>query len=188
VLAFATLTGAGLLCGCRQDMHDQPKYRPLAASNFFKDRRSERPLIEGTVARGQLRADEGFYTGKRGKDTVAEFPLPVTRELLQRGQQRFNIYCSPCHGRTGDGNGVVVQRGFSHPPTYHSDRLRQAPVGHFFDVITNGYGAMHTYDYRVEPQDRWAIIAYIRALQLSRSAKLTDIPPDQRQALQEAHP
>ena len=158
-------------------MHDQPKYRPLAVSPFFRDHRSERPLIEGTVARGFLRADEGYYTGLVNGQAVTTLPFPVTKEVLLRGQERFNIYCSPCHGRTGDGYGMIVQRGISHPPSYHIDRLRNAPVGHYFDVITNGFGAMQSYSARVEPQDRWMIIAYIRALQLSRNASRPMCPP-----------
>jgi len=184
---FAMILGVAMfLCGCRQDMHDQPRYEPLQGTDFFGDRRSERPVLEGTIARGQLRADEAFYTGKRGKDEVETFPFPITRDVLDRGRERFNIYCSPCHGQTGEGNGMVVQRGFSNPPTYHSDRLRGTPIGHFFDVITNGYGAMQSYAARVEPADRWKIIAYIRVLQLSHNAKIGDVPPDKMQELNEA--
>lgn len=175
-----------LLCGCRQDMHDQPRYEPLQGTDFFGDRRSERPLIEGTIARGQLHADEAFYTGKRGNIEVDTFPFPITRDVLDRGRQRFNIYCSPCHGQTGEGNGMIVQRGFSRPPTYHSDRLRGAAIGHFFDVITNGYGAMHSYAARVDAEDRWKIIAYIRVLQFSQNAKESDVPADKVQELNEA--
>jgi mono/diheme cytochrome c family protein len=172
-----------VLSGCRQDMHDQPKYRPLQLSGLFSDNRSERPLLPGTVARGFLRADEGAYTGKVNGQAITTFPFPVTKEVLIRGQERFNIYCSPCHSRTGDGNGMIVQRGFSHPPSYHTDRLRNAPVGHFFDVITNGFGAMQSYAARVEPQDRWAIIAYVRALQVSRNARAADVPADKQAEL-----
>jgi mono/diheme cytochrome c family protein len=176
-----------LLCSCRQDMQMQPRYGPLAPSAFFGDHRSARPLVEGTVARGQLRTNRGFYTGKTGPgddQTVAEFPFPVTREVLQRGQDRFDIFCSPCHGRAGDGQGMIVQRGYLAPPSYHTDRLRQAPVGHFVDVITNGYGAMHSYASRVIPEDRWKITAYIRALQLSQAAPLSDVPAERQQQLQ----
>jgi mono/diheme cytochrome c family protein len=158
----------------------------MQATDFFGDRRSERPIVEGTIARGHLRADEAFYTGKLGNTDVDTFPFPITKDVLERGRERFNIYCSPCHGLTGEGNGMVVQRGFSRPPTYHSDRLRGAPVGHFFDVITNGYGAMHSYASRVEPEDRWKIIAYIRVLQFSQDAKVSDVPPDKVQELNEA--
>jgi len=170
-----------LLAGCRQDMHDQPKYIPLRPSTFFADGRSARPIPEGTVARGHLNDDIAFYTGK-GPDgkVVNEFPFPVTKEKILRGEQRFNIYCTPCHDRTGSGNGMVVRRGYRRPPTYHSDRLRQMPNGHFFDVITNGFGAMPDYAAQIPPDDRWAIVAYIRALQLSQQASINDVPADAR--------
>jgi len=166
---------------CRQDMHDQPKYIPLRPSDFFGDGRSERPLLEGTVARGHLKDDVAFYTGK-GPDgkPVDGFPFPVTKEVLDRGQNRFNIYCTPCHGHLGNGNGMIPSRGFRHPPTYHQDRLRQAPDGYIFHVITTGFGAMQDYSAQVEPRDRWAIVAYIRALQLSQSAAVADVPADKR--------
>lgn len=184
---FFLIAAALLLCACRQDMQQQPRYDPLAPSAFFQDHRSARPLVEGTVARGHLRLDRGFYTGKTGPGddtTVAQFPFPVTREVLDRGRQRYDIYCSPCHSRVGDGQGMIVQRGFLAPPSYHTDRLRQAPVGHFVDVITNGYGSMHSYASRVAPVDRWKITAYIRALQLSQSAALSDVPDGEQQQLQ----
>jgi mono/diheme cytochrome c family protein len=167
--------------GCRQDMHDQPKYIPLRPSSFFADGRSARPLPEGTVARGHLNEDTAYYTGK-GPDgkLVTEFPVPVTRDMILRGQQRFNVYCTPCHSRLGDGNGLVVQRGYRHPPSYHIDRLRQAPVGHFFDVMTNGFGAMPDYAAQVPTADRWAIASYIRALQYSQQASINDVPADAR--------
>ena len=170
-----------LLAGCRQDMHDQPKFIPLRPSDFFADGRSARPLPEGTVARGHLNEDVAFYTGKGpdGKD-LNTFPVSVTKDLILRGQQRFNIYCTPCHSRLGDGNGMVVQRGYRHPPSYHIDRLRQAPPGHFFDVITNGFGAMPDYAAQIPPADRWAIVSYIRALQYSQQASINDVPPDAR--------
>jgi mono/diheme cytochrome c family protein len=166
---------------CRQDMHDQPKYIPLRPSDFFGDGRSQRPLIEGTVARGQLNDDTALYAGK-GPDGkfVDTFPFPVTKDVLERGQQRFNIYCSPCHDRLGRGDGKIVRRGFRHPPSYHIDRLRQAPVGYFYDVISNGFGAMPDYAAQVQPRDRWAIVAYIRALQFSQSAPLSAVPADAR--------
>ncbi len=148
---------------------------------------ASRPLVPHTVARGQLDADETFYRGKVGTNLVEEFPIPITRQTLERGQERFNIYCSPCHGRTGEGNGMIVHRGFPAPPSYHIDRLRNAPVGHFFDVITQGYGVMYSYAERVKPADRWAIAAYIRALQKSHDARLADVPPQQRTTL-EAQP
>jgi hypothetical protein len=180
----ALVLSLGLLSACRQDMHDQPKYIPLRPSDFFADGRSARPLIEGTVARGYLDANVLLYTGKGpdGKPSN-EFPMPVTKELLLRGQQRFNIYCSPCHDRTGNGNGMIVRRGYRHPPSYHSDRLRQQPNGYFFDVITRGFGAMPDYAVQVQPEDRWAIVAYIRALQLSQQASINDVPAADRSQL-----
>ena len=169
-----------LLVGCRQDMQDQPRYKPLAASRFWDNGASARPLVENTVARGHLDDDVEFYTGKTASGTLVEaLPLPFTPQLLKRGQERFNIYCSPCHDRVGSGRGMVVRRGFKAPPSYHIDRLRQAPVGHFFDVMTNGFGAMPDYRAQVEPADRWAIIAYIRALQWSQQATLADVPPEE---------
>ena len=168
------------VCGCRQDMHDQPKYVPLRESTFFADSRSARPVVEGTVARGQLREDELTYTGKvNGQDTTV-FPAPVTAQTMARGRERFEIYCSPCHGSTGQGDGMVVLRGYRRPPSFHQDRLRRAPVGHFFDVITNGFGAMPDYASQVRAEDRWAIIAYVRALQLSEHATLAEVPQSER--------
>lgn len=161
-----------LLCAtaCRQDMHNQPRYKPYAATPFFGDGRSERPTIGDTVARGQLHLDEARYTGKQNGKDVTAFPIQITHADLVRGQERFNIYCSPCHGRLGDGHGMVVGRGLRQPPSYHDPRLIDAPVGHFFDVMTNGYGAMYSYASRVAVDDRWRIAAYIRALQLSQNA------------------
>jgi hypothetical protein len=157
-------------------MHNQPKYKPLRESDFYADRRSSRPIVEGTVARGDLQQDSYYYTGKINGQPGTEFPMPVTKEVLDRGEERYNIYCSPCHSRVGDGNGMIVQRGFKQPPSYHIDRLRQAPVGHFYDVITNGFGAMSEYRSQVPVADRWAIAAYIRALQLSQNATRADVP------------
>ena len=171
------------LTACRDDMHNQPRYKPLAASEFFGDRRSARPEVEGTIARGQLRIDEARYTGKIAGEDITEFPIPITKADIERGQARFNVYCTPCHGRLGDGNGMVVMRGFRQPPSYYSQRLMDAPLGHFYDVISNGFGAMASYASRVTSDDRWRVIAYIRALQLSESAKLSDVPADQRQNL-----
>jgi mono/diheme cytochrome c family protein len=164
-------------------MHNQPRYKPLAASEFFSDHRSARPEVEGTIARGQLRIDEARYTGKIAGEDINEFPIPITKADIERGQARFNVYCTPCHGRLGDGNGMVVMRGFRQPPSYFSQRLMDAPVGHFYDVISNGFGSMASYASRVTPDDRWRVIAYIRALQFSESAKLSDVPADQRQNL-----
>jgi len=176
--------GLASVVACQQKMADQPRYKPLARSEFFGDERSARPLIEGTVARGDLRADEHFYTGKVNGKLVDAFPFPITREILLRGQERFNIYCSPCHDRTGTGQGMIVKRGYRAPPSYHTERLRTAPVGHFFEVIISGFGLMPDYAQQVPPADRWAIIAYIRALQLSQNAKLSDVPEAARRTLE----
>jgi len=169
--------------GCRQDMHDQPKYRPLRASAFFDNTSSARPLVEGTIARGTLQTDAAFFTGKNGAMLVNELPFPVTQEVLDRGQQRFNIYCTPCHGRLGDGNGMVVQRGLRQAASYHQDRLRQEKNGYFFDVITNGFGAMQGYAEQIPVRDRWLIVAYVRTLQLAEHASVNDVPADRRGAL-----
>jgi mono/diheme cytochrome c family protein len=172
------------LAGCRQGMHDQPRYEPLSQSTFFADGRSSRAPVDGTVARGQLRDDPLLYTGKVNGANATMFPFPVDERVMARGRERYDIYCSPCHARTGRGDGMVVQRGYREPPTVHSDRLRNEPPGHFFDVITNGFGAMPDYAAQIRPEDRWAIVAYIRALQLSGHATLVDVPPAQRGALQ----
>jgi len=164
-------------------MHDQPRYKPLARSTFFGDERSARPLVADTVARGQLHDDEQLYTGKLGGQLVTTFPMPVTARMLARGRERFDIYCSPCHDTLGTGNGIIVRRGYKHPPTFHDDRARALPVGFFFDVITNGFGAMPDYAAQVPVEDRWAIVAYIRALQLSQHATPDDVPADKRAAL-----
>ncbi|MBV9744340.1 MAG: cytochrome c [Acidobacteriia bacterium] len=181
---FCLLTPVFLVVGCRQDMQDQPKYIPLRPSAFFADGRSERPLIAGTVARGHLEDDALFYTGK-GPDGkfVDQFPFPVTKDVVLRGQQRFTIYCTPCHDRNGNGQGMVVRRGFRHPPSYHIDRLRQVPNGYIFDVITNGFGAMPTYAAQIQPSDRWAIVSYLRALQASQMGTIDDVPQEARAQL-----
>ena len=238
---------SGLACllalagACRQDMHDQPKYEPLEPSAFFEDGRGSRPPVEGTVARGYLREDAQFFTGRTdggrtagggqasgsqgqagstalqaqqltnagaasaGLNTpnagstaagdsvagnpsaagqyqgfVTDFPVPITEQVMDRGEERYNIFCSVCHSRTGDGNGMVVKRGYRKPPSFHEDRLRQAPVGYYFDVITNGFGAMPDYSAQLTPRDRWAVIAYLRALQRSQQGTLSDVPEDQR--------
>lgn len=178
LLACITTVCAGGFAGCQQDMARQPKQRPLSPTDFFGDGRSERALVEGTVARGSIEQDALAIL----KDSDA-FPLAVTPELLARGRERFDIYCSVCHGKLGDGNGMVAQRGFRHPPTYHSDRLRQVPVGYFYDVISNGFGAMPDYAAQIPPRDRWAIIAYLRALQLSQYAPAAELPADIRERL-----
>ena len=169
-----------LLTGCRQDMHDQPRFKPLLQSDFFADLRSARLPVQGTVARGQLHEDSYFYSGKLGNNPGDYMPFPVTEQVLARGQQRFNIYCAPCHSRLGDGNGMIPQRGFRHPPSYHDERLRKAPLGYFFDVMTNGFGAMSDYASQIPVRDRWSIVAYIRALQLSQGATLADVPAGQK--------
>jgi mono/diheme cytochrome c family protein len=169
-----------LLAGCRQDMHDQPKYQPYEADAM-------RHPVEGTVARGSLAAIGATAPADpklaRGENT---FPFAVTAEVLARGQERYNISCAPCHSRVGDGNGMIVQRGFRRPPSFHEERLRQATTGYFYDVITNGFGAMASYADQLAPADRWKVIAYIRALQLSQRAGLSDVPPEERTKLEAA--
>lgn len=172
-----------LIAGCRLDMHIQPKYLPYEPTDFFSDGRSERQPVPNTIARGQLRLDELFYTGKENGVEANEFPFPVTHQDLERGRERFNIYCTPCHDYAGNSNGMVVQRGFPQPPSLQTQRLREAPVGHFFGVMTNGFGVMYSYADRVDPADRWRIAAYIRVLQLSQNAHLADVPDDQRAKL-----
>ena len=254
VACSAALLALGAV-GCRNDMHDQPRYEPLEASTVYADSQASRPMILGTVPRGGLRIDQQMYAGRTGSSgggsstgatstastngrqnpatsagtttagstarsdsarrttaatvspgvtvssngvTVATtagadqamkgfsttFPFPVTREVLLRGRERFNIYCSPCHGRTGSGDGMIVQRGFKTPPSFHEARLAAAPVGYIFDVITNGFGAMYPYASRITPEDRWKIVAYIRALQLSRNASVRDLSAEDQQNLE----
>lgn len=221
-LQTALIASLFTLAGCRQDMHNQPRYEPLQPSRLFADGRASRPLVEGTVPRGGLKRDRELHTGRRGlvqpasltgraaaqaapqpaagiqpdtsgafsfdPDFVTEFPMPVTREILQRGQERFRMFCTPCHGYRGDANGMIVQRGLSRPPSFHIARLRQAPVGHYFDVITNGFGAMYSYASRIPVNDRWAIIAYVRALQLSQGATAQDVPENERGRIQQVSP
>ena len=180
IVVFLAVIGTG----CRQDMHDQPKYVPLREAPFFADARSARPLVEGTVARGHLRDDELLYTGKTGGNPAEVFPFRVDEQVMRRGRERFDVFCAPCHGRSGQGDGMVVLRGYRRPPSMHQDRLRTAPVGHFFDVITNGFGAMPDYASQVKAEDRWAIVAYLRALQLSGHATLADVPSGERDKMQ----
>jgi mono/diheme cytochrome c family protein len=231
LLAFCLLPLAMLAAACRQDMHDQPKYKPLRESILFRDGRSSRPLVEGTVARGFLREDSEYYTGKVGQNpqgaaaaaqpmgatgTTADtqrvassqtgqeaqagtapaatapaaigefagftttFPIPIDRAAIDRGQERFNIFCAVCHGQLGDGNGMIPKRGYRQPPTYHQDRLRRAPVGYIFDVATNGFGAMPDYASQISVDDRWKIVAYIRVLQLSQQGTSADVPAGQK--------
>ena len=177
------VAGCAFLAACRQDMHDTPRYEPLEASTFFTDGRGSRTLVANTVARGMLREDEHLYQGKIDGELTDSFPMPVTAEVMARGRERFNVFCAPCHGRTGQGNGMVVQRGFRAPPSFHEERLRTAPVGYFFDVQTNGFGAMADYAAQVPIADRWAIAAFIRALQFSQRATVDDVPPDRRAEL-----
>jgi hypothetical protein len=177
--AMLCVFGGG--CQIRQDMADQPKNRPLSPSPFFDDGRSERPLLENTVARGSI-ADDDLFVPKESN----AFPLPLTTDLLKRGQERYKIFCSPCHGIQGDGNGMIVMRGMKRPPSFidpHEPRLRQVPNGYLYDVVTNGFGAMLSYSAQIPPADRWAIIAYVRALQLSRNMPASELPPDLREKL-----
>ena len=196
---FLALTAIITLASCRQDMQDQPKYLPYRGSEIFPDSLSSRPLVEGTIPRGFLRLDNSLYKGVMsspagganaaatgpkdsaaagaGSSTVATtFPFVITKEIIDRGEERFNIYCSPCHGMLGDGNGMIAKRGFRNPPSFHIDRLRQAPPGHFVDVMTNGFGVMPDYSMQVPVHERWAIAAYIRALQLTQNATVADVP------------
>jgi mono/diheme cytochrome c family protein len=176
-LVFAAVIVLG---ACRQDMHDQPRFKPLAKSDFYGDLRSARDPVEGTVARGQLHEDTYFYTGKIGSNPGDYMPFPVTEQVLARGQERYNIYCAPCHSRVGDGNGAVPARGFPRkPPSFHIDRLRKAPLGYFFDTMTNGFGIMPDYSSQIPARDRWCIAAYVRALQLSQNATAADVPAGQ---------
>jgi mono/diheme cytochrome c family protein len=185
-----------LSLGCRYDMQDQPRYKAFKKSDFFSDNKAMRELPEGTVARGFLRENKAFYSGKKDNagnttsapaaaaaatdssgntvvtsfpDVIEKNPVPVTQELLDRGEQRYKVFCIVCHGPVGSGDGMVVRRGYPKPPTYHDDRLRGAPDGHFFDVITNGWGKMNSYGSQIPAADRWAIVAYIRALQISQN-------------------
>ena len=164
-------------------MHDQPKYTAYKPSDFFPDKRSARPLVEGTIAQGQLRDDELFYTGRMGGQPAAVFPFAIDAAAMQRGRERYNIFCSPCHGLAGDGDGMVVQRGYRRPSSFHVDRLRQVPPGHIFDVVTNGFGAMPDYAAQIPVRDRWTIAAYIRALQLSQFVPVADLPAQAREQL-----
>jgi mono/diheme cytochrome c family protein len=183
LFAFCILHSAFLLTACRQKMANQPRYDPLEPSDFFADGMSARPRIPGTVARGELAIDPVVATGKMNGQDIDGFPIPVTADVLNRGQERFNIFCSECHGRLGDGNGMIPSRGFRHPPSFHTELLRTAKTGHFFDVMTNGFGAMPSYANQVPVADRWAIIAYIRALQISQNGTVNDVPADVAQTL-----
>ena len=173
--AGAILASGLVLSGCRQDMHNQPKFIPQRGTTFFADGRSSRPQVEETVARGQLHEDSYFYSGLQNGQEGATMPFPVTMTVLARGQERYNLYCTPCHSRVGNGAGMIVQRGYAKAGNFHTARLQNAPLGHFFTVISNGYGAMPDYSAQLTPVDRWAVVAYIRALQLSQSAQQSDV-------------
>jgi len=177
--------GAG---ACRQDMHDTPRYEAYESSAFFADGKAARPTPTGTVARGWLREDETLYTGRANGELVAEFPFPVSQADLQRGRDRYDIYCTPCHGALGDGQGMVVQRGLRRAASYHQDRLRDEKVGYFYDVVTNGFGAMQGYAEQIPVRDRWLIVAYVRALQLSQHATMAEVPADRQGALDNPPP
>jgi mono/diheme cytochrome c family protein len=185
-LLLAVVAAVSFATGCRQDMHDAPRYEAFEASATFADNRASRTPPAGTVARGWLRDDEALYTGKLAGVAVDQFPFAIGRAELARGQERFNIYCTPCHGRIGDGNGMVVQRGLRQAASYHQDRLRQEKVGYFYDVITNGFGAMQGYAEQIPVRDRWLIVAYVRTLQLSQHASIDDVPADRRGSLEAA--
>ena len=180
-IATAGLLGvSALLAGCRQDMHNQPKFFPQRGTDFYTDGRSARPQVVNTVARNQLHQDSYFYTGLQGGKEGDGMPFPVTLDVLERGQERFNVYCTPCHSRVGNGAGMIVQRGYAKAGNFHDARLLTAPLGHFFHIMTNGYGAMPEYSAQLTPADRWAVAAYIRALQLSQNAKPGDVPAGQQ--------
>jgi mono/diheme cytochrome c family protein len=179
VCAVALLLLAGGCDNLHQDMGNQPKYKALAPSEFFGDGRSERPILENTVARGSVANDELSVA----KESNA-FPVPVDMKLLERGEERYKIFCTPCHGLQGDGNGMVAMRGMKHPPSYHDDTVRKQPNGYFYDVITNGFGSMLGYSAQIPPKDRWAIVAYVRALQLSRNARVSELPAELREKLE----
>jgi len=179
-LALLSVVAGLALAACRQDMHDAPRYEPLEANTFFANGSASRMLVANTVARGQLNEDRHLYEGVVDGRPAQTFPMPVTADVMARGHERYDVFCSPCHGRTGVGNGMIVERGFRRPPSFHDDRLRNAPVGYYFDVMTHGFGAMQDYAAQVPVADRWAITAYIRALQTSRAATIADVPADRR--------
>jgi mono/diheme cytochrome c family protein len=174
--AFGAMAATLVLAGCRQDMQDQPKFFPQRGTDFYADGRSVRPQVENTVARGQLHENGYFYTGLINGKEGDGIPFPATLEVLERGQERYNVYCTPCHSRVGNGVGMIVQRGYMKAGNFNTVRLETAPLGHFFHVISNGYGAMPDYSAQIVPEDRWAIVAYIRALQLSQKATQNDVP------------
>jgi hypothetical protein len=177
-----------VLYSCEDSMRDQSRIKPLEPTPFFEDNRSSRTPIDGTVARGHLNEDTEFYAGKKGGVFVAKIPVPVSKDIVLRGQERFGIYCAACHGADGYGKGIIVRRGFIPPPSYHTSEMRGHPDGYFFDVITHGKGAMYPYASRISVPDRWAIVSYIRALQLSQYSAMSDIPETQRRALEDSNP
>ena len=177
--ALAALVLAAGFSACRQDMHDQPRYEPQESSRFFEDGRSVRPVVEGTVARGDLRDDDHLWLGKVDDAWVEEFPFPIDRAALERGRERYDIFCAPCHDRAGTGRGMIVERGYRRPPSLHDERLRATAPGYFYDVIVNGFGVMPAYGGQIPVRDRWAIVAYLRALQLSQHASKADVPPSE---------
>lgn len=188
MLALAVLAFALVACRPEQRMANQPAYQPLEASAFFEDGQSARLPVPGTIARGHLRDDNVFYTGKVGGEVVDVFPFEIAAADLHRGRERYEIFCSPCHGRGGDGDGMIVRRGYRRPPSFHSDLVRERAAGHFFDVVTNGFGVMPPYASQIPVRDRWLITAYVRALQLSRNARIEDVPPDERPQLSTGGP
>jgi hypothetical protein len=183
LLALALALGGA---GCTGDMYDQHRLKPLRASEHWADGRSSRDPVAGTVARGALREDAHFFTGRVDGNLVNVMPFPVDRAVLDRGRERFRIYCAPCHGLDGEGRGMVVRRGMRQPPSFHTDRLRTAPVGHYFDVMTRGFGVMYDLSYQIDPRDRWAIAAYVRALQLSQNGTIADLPAADQERLEAA--
>jgi mono/diheme cytochrome c family protein len=188
-LAVALVASSLLAAGCRQDMHDNPRFDPLEKTTLFANGTSAREPVKGTVARGHLRADTAYYSGKAADGKwLAQLPMPVDAALLKRGQVQYNVFCSPCHSQVGDGNGMIVRRGYKQAGNFHDDRLRTTGVGYFYDVITNGFGQMPAYASQIKPADRWAIVAYVRVLQFSQNARLADLPGDAQQALATAPP
>jgi hypothetical protein len=182
IAIFLLLGITQMACSRRQAMYKQPKYKPYETSDFFSDHRASRPLVDGTVPHGKI--DDHLNKGMVGGNPVNQFPFPITRKEIERGMGRFNIFCAPCHSRTGDGWGMVVQRGFKKPPSFHEARLKAASVSHFFNVITNGIGMMSGYAAHIPPEDRWAIIAYVKTLQLSQDARISDVPEAERGKLE----
>jgi mono/diheme cytochrome c family protein len=183
LFVLAAVIAISALVSCRPDMSNQPKAKPLSESDFFSNQANARPIPPHTVERGDTRENAAFYTGMTNGIYITQLPVGLTQELLTRGRERFDAICAECHDRTGSGNGMVVQRGFPQPPSFHVDRLRNAPIGHFFDVITKGYGVMYSYATRVTPEDRWAIAAYIRALQLSHDVKASELTSAEQRKL-----